>query len=137
LYGVFEPEHVGLGLVGGGAAAGWKGFGWLALEGDDEAPNRQLSVEVITELKGLVTGIDEKRTALVDTKFDAFGEPGKFLVKQPPIGLFSSSLNAPDLQMSSLNVAISSQGYQSALIISRRSTSRGTLMSMDLTWMPG
>jgi len=78
LYGVFEPEHVGLGLVGGGAAAGWKGFGWLALEGEDEAPNRQLSVEVITELKGLVAGIDAKRTTLVDTKFDAFGEPGTF-----------------------------------------------------------
>ena len=79
LYGVFEPEHVGLGVVGGGAAAGWKGFGWLALEGEDEAPNRQLSVEVITELKGLVTGIDAKRTMLVDTKFDTFGEPGAFL----------------------------------------------------------
>jgi len=78
LYGVFESEHVGLGLVGGGAAAGWKGFGWLALEGEDEAPNRQLSVEVIADLKGLVTGIDGKRTALVDTKFDAFGEPGAF-----------------------------------------------------------
>ena len=77
LYGVFGPEHVGLGLVGGGAAAGWKGFGWLALEEEDEAPNRQLSVEVITELKGLVAGIDAKRTVLVDTKFDAFGEPGK------------------------------------------------------------
>lgn len=76
LHGVFEPEHVGLGLVGGGAAAGWKGFGWLALEGEDEAPNRQLSVEVITELKGLVTGIDTKRTALVDTRFDPSGEPG-------------------------------------------------------------
>lgn len=78
LYGVFEPEHVGLGLVGGGAAAGWKGFGWLALEGEDEAPNRQLSVEVITELKGLVAGIEEKRTALADTKFDLLGEPGAF-----------------------------------------------------------
>jgi son of sevenless-like protein len=77
LHGVFEPEHVGLGLVGGGAAAGWKGFGWLALEGEDEAPNRQLSVEVITELKGLITGIDAKRVVLVDTKFDVFGGPGK------------------------------------------------------------
>lgn len=79
LYGVFEPEHVGLGLVGGGAAAGWKGFGWLALEGEDEAPNRQLSVEVIADLKGLVAGIEAKRTALVDTRFDVSGEPGTFL----------------------------------------------------------
>jgi son of sevenless-like protein len=79
LYGVFEPEHVGLGLVGGGAAAGWKGFGWLALEGDDEAPNRQLSVDVTTELKSLVAGIEEKRTVLVDTKLDVLGEPGAFL----------------------------------------------------------
>ena len=78
LYGVFEPEHVGLGLIGGGAAAGWKGFGWLALEGEDEAPNRQLSVEVTAELKGLVAGIEAKRTVLVDTKFDVFGEPGAF-----------------------------------------------------------
>ena len=77
LHGVFEPEHVGLGLVGGGAAAGWKGFGWLALEEEDEAPNRQLSVEVVTELKGLVTGIDSKRAVLVDTKFGAPGEPGR------------------------------------------------------------
>lgn len=79
LHGVFEPEHVGLGLVGGGAAAGWKGFGWLALEGEDEAPNRQLSVEVVTELKGLVAGIDSKRAMLVDTKFVRFGEPGRLV----------------------------------------------------------
>ena len=92
LYGVFEPEHVGLGLVGGGAGAGWKGFGWLALEGEDEAPNRQLSVEVVTELKGLIAGIDEKRTALVDTKFDVSGEPGKFLSEITFDRLFSSPL---------------------------------------------
>ena len=85
LYGVFEPEHVGLGLVGGGAAAGWKGFGWLALEGEDEAPNRQLSVEVVTELRGLVAGIDAKRTMLADTKFDALSESGKFLGEIPSI----------------------------------------------------
>ena len=135
LYGVFEAEHVGLGLVGAGAGAGWKGFGWLALEGEDEAPNRQLSVEVVAELKGLVAGIDSKRTVLVDTKFDAFGEPGEFLCVITFDWLFSSPLNAPDLQMSSPSVAISSRGYQSPLIISRRFTSRGTSMSMDSTWM--
>lgn len=96
LYGVFEPEHVGLGLVGGGAAAGWKGFGWLALEREDEAPNRQLSVEVITELRGLVAGIDAKRTMLADTKFDPFGEPGASLGEISFDWRFSSSLNAPD-----------------------------------------
>ena len=91
LYGVFEPEHVGFGLVGGGAAAGWKGFGWLALEGEDEAPNRQLSVEVVKDLKGLVTGIDSKRTVLVDTKFVALGEPGRlFSVYRLRLAFFSS-----------------------------------------------
>ena len=90
LHGVFEPEHVGLGLVGGGAAAGWKGFGWLALEGEDEAPNRQLSVEVITELKGLVAGVDAKRAALMDTKFDPFGEPGRFFSIMALDRIFSS-----------------------------------------------
>ena len=124
LYGVFEPEHVGLGLVGGGAAAGWKGFGWLALEGEDEAPNRQLSVEVVTELKGLVVGIDGKRTALVDTKIDVSSEPGAFLGEITFDWLFSSFLNALGPQMLSQIAAISSRGYQSALITSRRSTSR-------------
>ena len=135
LYGVFEPEHVGLGLVGGGAAAGWKGFGWLALEGEDEAPNRQLSVEVTTELKGLVAGIEAKRTVLVDTKFDVSGEPGAFIGEMIFDWLFSSSLNTPDPQMSSPIVAISSRRYQSALTISRRSMSRGMLTSMDSTSM--
>ena len=90
LYGVFEPEHVGFGLVGGGAAAGWKGFGWLALEGEDEAPNRQLSVEVVKDLKGLVTGIDLKRVLLADTKFVALGEPGRLFCVHLRLALFSS-----------------------------------------------
>ena len=137
LYGVFEPEHVGLGLVGGGAAAGWKGFGWLALEGEDEAPNRQLSVEVVAELKGLVAGIDTKRTVLVDTKFDALGAPGESIDAITFDWLFSSSLTVPDLQMSSLSVATSSRGYQSPLITSRRSTSRDMSMLMDSMWIVG
>ena len=131
LHGVFEPEHVGLGLVGGGAAAGWKGFGWLALEEEDEAPNRQLSVEVVTELKGLVTGIDSKRAVLGDTKSGALVEPGRLFYVLAFDRLYLAHLNAPDLQMSSHIVVIFSRGYQSALITSRPSTSRGTLMSMD------
>lgn len=135
LYGVFEPEHVGLGLVGGGAAAGWKGFGWLALEEEDEAPNRQLSAKVTTELKGLVTEIEAKRTVLADAKFDMLGEPGAFLGEIIFDWLFGSSLNASDPQMSSPIVAISSRGYQSALTISRRSTSRGMSTSTGSTSM--
>ena len=137
LYAVFEPEHVGLGLVGGGAAAGWKGFGWLALEEEDEAPNRQLSVEVVTELKGLVTRIDSKRTALVDTNPAPLGETGALFCVINFDWLFSAHLKLPDLQISSRIVAIFSRGYQSALIISRRSTSQGTLTSMDSMWMLG
>ena len=124
LHAVFEPEHVGLGLVGGGAAAGWKGFGWLALEGEDEAPNRQLSVEVMTELKGLVTGIDVKRTLLVDTKFDQFGEPGRSLDTMA----FDWFFGSPELQMSSQVVAISSRGYPTASITSRQFMLRGMSM---------
>lgn len=36
LYGVFETANIGLGLVGGGAAGGWKGFGWVSL--DEQVP---------------------------------------------------------------------------------------------------
>lgn len=137
LHGVFEPEHVGLGLVGGGAAAGWKGFGWLALEEEDEAPNRQLSVEVVIELKGLVTRIDSERATLADTEFVALGEPGRHLLCHRLCLTLLAHPDMPDLQMSSHIVAISFRGYQNASITSRRFTSRGTLMSMDSMWILG
>jgi son of sevenless-like protein len=50
LHGVFGTANIGLGLVGAGAAANWKGFGWVALDENDESSGKILGTEVINEL---------------------------------------------------------------------------------------
>ncbi|KAF7321869.1 hypothetical protein MKEN_00708900 [Mycena kentingensis (nom. inval.)] len=49
LRGVFETTNLGLGLLGGGAAASWKGFGWVLLP-DEEAARDILSPNSIDDL---------------------------------------------------------------------------------------
>ena len=50
LHGVFETSNVGLGLLGGGIAGSWKGFGYLATASDLDMPSKVLGTEVISEI---------------------------------------------------------------------------------------
>jgi len=50
LHGVFETSNVGLGLLGGGIAGSWKGFGYLATANDLDMPSKVLGTEVISEI---------------------------------------------------------------------------------------
>jgi son of sevenless-like protein len=59
LRGVFSTAHIGLGLVGAGAAGSWKGLGWVSLEETDETPGRILGTEVVTELRAYILQVQE------------------------------------------------------------------------------
>ncbi|KAF9534536.1 ras guanine nucleotide exchange factor domain-containing protein [Crepidotus variabilis] len=50
LRGVFTTSNIGLGLVGGGRAGSWKGFGYVAPDTDFEMPSKVLGTEVISEI---------------------------------------------------------------------------------------
>lgn len=64
LRGVFMTANIGLGLVGAGAAAGWKGFGWVSLDDEEEAPKRILGTEVVTELSAFAVRLDHNFSSL-------------------------------------------------------------------------
>ena len=64
LRGVFSTANIGLGLVGAGAAGSWKGFGWVALHDDDQAPKRMLGTEVLGELEACLLRAEEQFSAL-------------------------------------------------------------------------
>ncbi|PFH53392.1 hypothetical protein AMATHDRAFT_1447 [Amanita thiersii Skay4041] len=64
LHGVFSTANIGFGLVGAGAAASWKGFGWVPLSGGHELPKRILTRDVIIELGGYISRLDETTTSL-------------------------------------------------------------------------
>jgi son of sevenless-like protein len=49
--GAFSTDNIGLGLYGGGAAASWKGFGWVALDEEAEVPTTVPNVDAIAVLK--------------------------------------------------------------------------------------
>ncbi|KAG1743304.1 ras guanine nucleotide exchange factor domain-containing protein [Suillus paluster] len=49
--GCFSTVYLGLGLVGAGCAGTWKGFGWVPLDDNDEAPQRILDSDVFSEFK--------------------------------------------------------------------------------------
>nr|GAT50613.1 predicted protein [Mycena chlorophos] len=57
LHGVFVTANLGLGLFGAGAAASWKGFGWVSLQ-DDDAPREPLSTNVVSDLTTNVQELD-------------------------------------------------------------------------------
>jgi son of sevenless len=71
LHGVFSVQNIGMGLPGAGAAACWKGFGWLALDEMVDSPNRLLSIEVVSELKSHVLHIEVKRVQFSEPSNDA------------------------------------------------------------------
>jgi son of sevenless-like protein len=49
--GCFSAVYLGLGLVGAGYAGSWRGFGWVPLDDNDEAPQRILDGDVFSEFK--------------------------------------------------------------------------------------
>lgn len=59
LQGVFSTANVGLGLVGAGAAAGWKGFGWVATGDPSDSPGRVLGTGVLAELSSYLSFLEE------------------------------------------------------------------------------
>ncbi|TFK74755.1 ras GEF [Pluteus cervinus] len=67
LHGVFETANIGLGLVGAGAAGGWKGFGWLSLSEEATTPKTLLRTEVIASLDAHIAQVEPLFTALLDT----------------------------------------------------------------------
>lgn len=52
--GTFSSDNLGLGLLGGGAAASWKGFGFVPLDEEDGAPGKMLGSDVLAELRDMV-----------------------------------------------------------------------------------
>ncbi|KAJ7712427.1 ras guanine nucleotide exchange factor domain-containing protein [Mycena metata] len=63
LHGVFMTANIGLGLVGAGAAASWKGFGWVSL-GDEDAPREILGTEVVNQLSSYAHELDHSFATL-------------------------------------------------------------------------
>jgi len=62
--GCFSATYLGLGLVGAGCAGSWKGFGWVPLDDNDEAPQRILDAVVFSEFK--------MHMVSMQTRFEAF-----------------------------------------------------------------
>ncbi|TFK40718.1 ras guanine nucleotide exchange factor domain-containing protein [Crucibulum laeve] len=64
LQGVFSTVNIGLGLVGAGIAASWRGFGWLSLDDADSAPKRVLSVESIADVASHILRLEDNLASL-------------------------------------------------------------------------
>jgi len=79
LYGVFGTSNIGLGLVGGGVAGRWKGFGWVAVTGPQSSARRVLGPEVISELKLYLANIDEQFQYLAQTMQTPDQSSGAFI----------------------------------------------------------
>jgi len=73
LFATLSPTNVGLGLMGAGAAGGWKGFGWVPIDSHLQ-PKRDLSADVLAELKVEIAEMEEK---LVDLHSAVFGDTGE------------------------------------------------------------
>ena len=91
LNGVFSTANVGMGLVGAGSAGSWKGFGWVALENDDEAPRRILGTEVASELASFLLKVEERLSVLAQSLKNLEGGSGEILVLMATFFLTSSS----------------------------------------------
>ncbi|EIN12823.1 ras GEF [Punctularia strigosozonata HHB-11173 SS5] len=63
--GAFSPSGLGLGLIGGGAAGTWKGYGWVALDDVDDMPSRILSPAITQDLGNHVQKLVERLSAFV------------------------------------------------------------------------
>ncbi|KAH8998550.1 ras GEF [Lactarius akahatsu] len=84
LFAALLPTNVGLGLMGAGAAGGWKGFGWVRIDAQRQ-PRRDLSADVLAELKIAITQLEEKLVDLHSTVFEggeALSESNHFSARQ-------------------------------------------------------
>lgn len=87
LQGYFSAPHAGLGKAGAGAAGAWKGFGWVTIDGNEEAPRRSLDSAVLNDIVGLVLQVQDKSNEFVESlRASAPGE-------QSPASLRSSVEN--------------------------------------------
>jgi len=59
LYGTFTTASIGIGLVGAGSAATWKGFGWVSQRLEEQAPRRPLGQDVISEVTTMLRRIED------------------------------------------------------------------------------
>ncbi|KAG2340122.1 ras GEF [Suillus weaverae] len=66
LQGYFSAPHAGLGKAGAGAAGAWKGFGWVTIDGNEEAPRRSLDSAVLNDIVGLVLQVQDKSNEFVE-----------------------------------------------------------------------
>lgn len=66
LQGYFSAPHAGLGKAGAGAAGAWKGFGWVTIDGNEEAPRRSLDGAVLNDIVGLVMQVQDKSSEFVE-----------------------------------------------------------------------
>lgn len=60
LHGYLTTSRAGLGKAGAGAAGTWKGFGWISLDGNEEAPRRSLDRVTFQEFVDHVLRVQEK-----------------------------------------------------------------------------
>lgn len=74
LFAILSPTNIGLGLMGAGAAGGWKGFGWVPIDSQQQ-PKRDLCSEVLAELKIELAELEEKLVDLHSAVFGGAGEP--------------------------------------------------------------
>ncbi|KAF4617443.1 hypothetical protein D9613_005997 [Agrocybe pediades] len=64
LHGVFSTANIGLGLVGGGMAGSWKGFGYVSTEDEARTPHKVLDQEVVSEISISTDKLKERLSAL-------------------------------------------------------------------------
>jgi len=64
LHGVFTTANLGLGLVGGGAAGSWKGFGYVSTDNEAGMPQKALDTEVVSEISISMDKLKERIFAL-------------------------------------------------------------------------
>ncbi|KAF7297796.1 hypothetical protein MKEN_01403300 [Mycena kentingensis (nom. inval.)] len=65
LHGTFVTANIGLGLIGAGAGASWKGFGWVSLQ-EEDAPRETLSTNAINDLGVHARDLDSYFVSLED-----------------------------------------------------------------------
>ena len=126
LFATLLPTNVGLGLMGAGAAGSWKGLGWAPVDSLRQ-PKRDLSSEVLAELKIEIAELEERLVDLHSAVFDgSAGEPLRIIhmafLKRVPFQL------PPFI----LWVRVRSRGYTGCYHSLRTSISHARSMLMEL-----
>ncbi|KIJ60281.1 hypothetical protein HYDPIDRAFT_139413, partial [Hydnomerulius pinastri MD-312] len=63
LHGYLTAPHAGPGKTGAGAAGTWKGFGWVNIDDNEEAPRRSLDRVTFNEFVAQVSQVQESLSA--------------------------------------------------------------------------